>query len=102
MNPCDESQTALLFDDKNLDADRTTREPVLPASPSSTATTKKTTQTNTEGYPVHSFETLLKELATRCRNRCSMSSGPSQATFDQLTQRTPVQQKVMELLNCTQ
>lgn len=92
----------LLFDDENLDDDRKTRDPVLPASPSAAAKNKKTTRTNTEGYPIHSFETLLKELATCCRNRCSMSSNPSEATFDQLTQRTPLQQRALELLNCTQ
>jgi transposase len=92
----------LLFDDEELEDNRKTRDPVLPAKPSASARSKKTGQVSAEGYPVHSFETLLKELATCCRNRCSMSSSPSGATFDQLTQRTPLQERTLELLECTQ
>jgi hypothetical protein len=88
----------LLFEDENLDEDRKTRDPVLPASPSEAVKSKKINRINSEGYPVHSFETLLAELATRCRNRCSMTSSPSGATFDQLTERTELQQRIMELL----
>ncbi len=92
----------LLFEDEDLDEDRKTRDPVLPAKPSESAKSKKTNRVNAEGFPVHSFETLLEELATCCRNRCRMTSSPSGATFDQLTQRTQLQQKAMELLECTQ
>jgi transposase len=92
----------LLFDDEELEDNRKTRDPVLPAKPSASARSKKMERISTGGYPVHSFETLLKELATCCRNRCSMSSSPSGATFDQLTQRTPLQQRALELLECTQ
>ena len=92
----------LLFDDEELEDNRKTRDPVLPAEPSVSAKSKKMERISAEGYPVHSFETLLKELATCCRNRCSMSSSPSSTTFDQLTQRTPLQQRALELLDCAQ
>ena len=92
----------LLFDDEDLEDNRKTRDPVLPAEPSVSAKSKKMERISAEGYPVHSFETLLKELATCCRNRCSMSSSPSSTTFDQLTQRTPLQQRALELLDCAQ
>lgn len=92
----------LLFDDEELDDARKTRDPVLPARPSASARIKKTERINTEGYQVHSFETLLEELATCCWNRCTMKSSPSGATFDQLTQRTALQQRALELLECTQ
>jgi len=92
----------LLFNDEELEDNRKTRDPVLPAQPSETVKSKKSKKVTAEGYPVHSFETLLKELATCCRNRCSMSSSPNGATFDQLTQRTPLQQRAMELLKCSQ
>ena len=92
----------LLFDDEELEAERKTRDPVLPAKPSASSKSKKMERFNAEGYPVHSFETLLEELATCCRNRCSMKSSPSGATFDQLTQRTALQQRALELLECTQ
>ena len=96
------SLAPLLFDDEDLDEGRKTRDPVLPASPSTAAKSKKRDLVTADGYPIHSFETLLAELATCCRNRCSMSSSPSGATFDQLTQRTPLQQRALELLECTQ
>lgn len=92
----------LLFEDEELDNNRKTRDPVLPAKPSEAVKFKKAARVNVEGYPVHSFETLLEELGTCCRNRCRIASSPSGATFDQLTQRTPLQQRAMELLECTQ
>jgi len=92
----------MLFDDEELNDSRKTRDPVLPAEPSAAAKSKKSSQTTADGYPVHSFDTLLKELATCCRNRCGVSSSSSGATFDQLTERTGVQQRAMELLGCAQ
>ena len=88
----------LLFDDEQLDQDRKTRDPVAPAKPSASAKKKKTLRVTTEGLPIHSFETLLAELATRCRNRCRIKSDPNSPTFSHLTQPTPLQQRVFDLL----
>lgn len=88
----------LLFDDEQLDQDRKTRDPVAPAKPSALAKKKKSLRVTTEGLPIHSFETLLAELATRCRNRCRIKSAPNSSTFSQLTQPTPLQQRAFELL----
>ena len=89
----------LLFDDENLDEERKKRDPVAQARPSRSARRKKVKRVTTDGLPVHSFETLLGELATRCRNQCQIKSDPSGASFTQLTQRTPVQTRALELLN---
>ena len=58
----------LLFEDEELPAARMRRDPVLPAKVGAAAQQKKATHTTPEGLPVHSFQSLLVELATRCRN----------------------------------
>ena len=88
----------LLFDDEELDEDRKKRDPVAPARQSVSAKKKKTTRLTPDGFPVHSFETLLKELATRSRHRCRIKSDPSFPTFRQLTEPTPLQVRAMQLL----
>lgn len=92
----------LLFDDEELAVARKNRDPVLPAEPSAAVKSKKANKRTVEGFPVHSFDTLLEDLGTCCRNRCGMGSSPAGATFDQLTQRTALQQRAMELLGCAQ
>jgi transposase len=88
----------LLFDDEQLDADRKTRDPVAPAKPSAQAKKKKLVRLTADGLPIHSFETLLADLATRCRNRCRIKSDPNSTSFTHLTEPTPLQQRVFELL----
>jgi transposase len=94
-----EALAPLLFDDQELAAARTTRDPVAPARPSRSSHRKRTTRRIVDGLPVHSFTTLLKSLATQCRNRCRMASAPTGATLDQLTEPTPLQAKVSELID---
>ena len=48
--------------------------------------------------PVHSFQTLLKELATITKNRIKPKL-PGNDTSDRITKTTPLQQKVFDLLN---
>jgi transposase len=88
----------LLFDDEQLDQDRKTRDPVAPAKTSASAKKKKALHVTPEGLPIHSFETLLAELATRCRNRCRIKSDPNTTTVSHLTQPTPLQQRAFDLL----
>jgi transposase len=88
----------LLFDDEELDADRQIRDPVAPAKPSRSATKKKTTRRTTDGLPVHSFDTLLAELGTRCRNRCRTKTGKTGFIFDQISDPSPLQKRALELL----
>ena len=48
--------------------------------------------------PVHSFETPPRELATRCRNIRSIAAESSSATFQHLTDPTPLQARAFQLL----
>jgi transposase len=88
----------LLFDDEQLAQDRNSRDPVAPAQPSASAQRKKIKRVSPEGHPIHSFETLLAELATLCRNRSRVKSDPNSTPFDHLTQPTPLQQRAFQLL----
>jgi tartrate/fumarate subfamily iron-sulfur-dependent hydro-lyase alpha chain len=67
----------LLFDDEELPDSRSTRDAVAPARPSSSAKKKKTTRLTPDGLPIHSFNTLLAALGTRCQNRCRLTADPS-------------------------
>jgi len=87
----------LLFEEENLSADRRRRDPVAPAKPSAKTQRKKATQQTDDGLPVHSFETLVRELGTRCRNTCVLASDPSQS-FQQLTEMTALQAEAFKLL----
>lgn len=89
----------LLFADEELEEERDTRDPVVPAQASASAMAKKKTRRTSDGHPVHSFRTLLAELAERCRLTCHISAGEPEATFTQLTERTPFQEEAFRLLN---
>jgi hypothetical protein len=71
---------------------------VLPAQPSSAAQRKKHRRHTADGLPVHSFETLLVELGTRCRLRCRLQTDANPPAFEQLTERNPIQQRAFELV----
>jgi transposase len=89
----------LLFEEEELETSRVERDPVAPAQPSDSVQRKKLTHQTEDGLPVQSFATLLKELATRCRNTCKLASAPSGITFFQVTERTPLQAKAFTLLD---
>ena len=89
---------ALLFDDETRDVDRKTRDPVAPAEPSPAARRKKSHRHTDDGLPVHSFETLLAELGTRCRHRCRLNADPKAPTVERVTEPTPIQSRVLELI----
>jgi hypothetical protein len=88
----------LLFADEDLKQNRATRDPVATAKPSAAVKAKKTVRLTAEGLPVHSFDTLLEALATRCRNTCRVKATASEASFSQLTQPTPLQARAYQLL----
>jgi hypothetical protein len=88
---------ALLYDDTDLDLERWVRDPVRPAKGSRTAAEKKKTGKAVDGFEVHSFETMMVELATRCRHICS-TPGSQGMTFTMETEPTSWQTKVMDLL----
>ena len=88
----------LLFADEDLKQTRATRDPVATAQPSAAVKAKKAVRLTPEGLPVHSFDSLLEALATRCRNTCRVTATPSKASFSQLTQPTPLQARTYQLL----
>jgi transposase len=88
----------LLFDDEELEENRKTRDPVAPAEPSASAKIKKRERLTADGLSIHSWETLVKALATRCRNVCRVGTDPTGPTFTRLTDANPLQLRVQELL----
>ena len=88
----------VLFQDDELDADRWTRDAVAKAEASESARAKKRTKKTTDGWPVHSLASLLTELATRCKNTCRAGEGKTEIRFNQLTELTPFQAHVFDLL----
>jgi transposase len=94
-----EAWAPLLFEDEQLPVDRLRRDPVAPAEPSDSVRRKKSTHQTASGLPVQSLATLLKHLATRCRNTCRVTTDPTGSTFDQPTQFTPLQAEAFRLLH---
>jgi hypothetical protein len=87
----------LLFHDEELDADRARRDPVAPAQPSESVRRKKATRVGDDGLPLHSFQTLLAELATRCRNTAHLK-GDGAPTLQLVTELSPIQARAFQLL----
>ena len=85
----------LLFDDEEVEQDRKRRDPVKPARPSASAERKRLSKQTAHGFPVHSFETLLHDMATRCRVTCRFGK----SEFTQLTPLTEIQTRALELLS---
>lgn len=94
----------LLFEEENLEELRKTRDPVLPATPSDEVKKKKKVKINKDGFVVHSFETLIAELGTRCKNKCRLQSQKNSPHVYQITELKPLQRKAFELaeIKCTQ
>ena len=88
----------LLFDDEQLPLERSQRDPVAPAKPSASAKRKKSARRTEEGFPIHSFTTLMAELGTRCRNRCRLKADPQSPVIHQNTEPTPLQARALELI----
>jgi transposase len=88
----------LLFDDEELAVERNTRDPVAPAEPSDSAQRKKSDRRTGEGLPLHSFSTLMAELATRCRHRCRLKLDSQSPIIYQDTEPTTLQARALELI----
>ncbi len=88
----------LLFDDHEREAAEATRKSIVaPAPRSEAAKQKEQSRRTADGYPVQSFQCLLKDLATLCKNRVRWSSG-SDVEFERVTLPTALQRRVFELL----
>lgn len=88
----------ILFDDEELDVNRKKRDPVATAKPSTSAKEKRKVRKTKDGLPIHSFNTLLKEFGTLCRNRCRIKSSPDSPPFYQNTELSPLQARAFKLL----
>jgi transposase len=88
----------LLFDDHEREAAEATRKSIVSPAPRSEAAQRKDHERRTSaGMAVQSFQCLLKDLATLCKNRVRWESTP-QLEFDRLTLPTALQRRVFELL----
>lgn len=88
----------LLFDDEEHEEAEAQRPSVVaPAQPSAKARRKASRQRTDQGDPVHSFQTLLADLATIVKNRIEPKIVGAQP-FDQTTRPTPLQQRALDLL----
>lgn len=92
------SLAPMLFKDDDHDGAEAARtSPVAPALRSEKALKKMHTKRTEEGEPVHSFATLLKDLATIAANRVQPIDGDL-PTFTVITTPTPIQRRAFELL----
>ena len=86
----------LLFDDHDKDnARKGLSSPVAPAKVSAAAKAKAASRKTADGLPVHSFRTLLQDLATLTRNTVRLGDAPP---ANLLASPTPIQQQVFAKL----
>src|SRR3984957_20307610 len=94
----------MLFDDTDKAAAEAMRSSVVAtAQRSQAAVAKQTTGLTDDGLPVHSFHSLLADLATLARNTVTTAITPNYP-LTVLTRPTSIQQKAFDLLGikCTQ
>src|ERR1700731_4289997 len=94
----------MLFDDTDKDAAKARRTSgVAQPQRSPAAVRKQTTGLTEDGLPVHSFRSLLADLATLARNTITTAITPNYQ-LSVLTKPTPIQQKAFDLLGigCSQ
>ena len=85
----------ILFDDDDPAAAQAQRDSIVaPAKRSPQALHKAQSKRTQDGLPVHSFQTLLADLATVAKNTALMN----QTTMQIVTTPTPLQQRALELL----
>jgi hypothetical protein len=87
-----------LYEDEERREERKRRGLILPAEPTAAAKAKKQSQETREGLPVHSFATLLADLASRARVTYEFKSGELKLTCKQVPEPTPLQARAYELI----
>ena len=93
----------ILFDDDDRETARARRRSVVaPAERSPQAQRKAQTKRTAQGEPVHSFQTLLRDLATIAKNTIVFNTNHldfgKAPTFARITVPTPLQQRAFDLL----
>jgi hypothetical protein len=86
----------LTFTDTERAPQPTRLDPVGEALASATARGKAATKRTEEGEPVQSYQSLLEHLKTLTRNTCRIAG--TGITFDKLSEPTPIQRRVFELI----
>ena len=88
----------LLFTDDDKPAAQAARtSPVAPAARSPRALAKAAAKHTPAGLPVHSFTSLLADLATICLNQIQPAD-PALPAFQLVTTPTPMQRQALDLL----
>jgi hypothetical protein len=91
----------ILFDDHDKVAAEAARTSIVAKAKRSSAAKRKALEKRThDGLPVHSFRSLLGDLATVTRNTMAMVGQPD-ATFVLYPKLTPVQARAFKLLEIT-
>jgi hypothetical protein len=89
----------MLYDDDDKQGAEALRQSVVAkAQRSPTAVTKQTTGRTPDGLPVHSFQTLIADLATLTKNTVEIATAPG-APFTITARATPIQKKALDLLD---
>jgi len=92
----------MLFQDDDRETAKAARSsPVAPAQRSRAAINKVHTNKTAEGYPVHSFKTMLADLGTICLNKIKPTDA-GLPTFTIITSATPLQRRALELLGVSE
>lgn len=87
----------ILFDDHDPMGAKAKRASIVsPAKPSNAAQKKASTKKSQDGLPIHSFRTLLADLATLTSNK--VENKEHGLSFVRLARPTPMQQKAFDLL----
>src|ERR1700722_7723492 len=88
----------ILFDDDDRAQAQTARASIVaPAQRSASAKLKALTKQTGDGLKVHSFQTLIGDLATIVKNRIKPTD-KNDVVFDMLTEPTVIQQRALDLL----
>jgi len=89
----------ILFDDHDKAGAQMQRESIVaPAKRSLEAEAKACSKVCEDGTPVHSFRTLLSDLATITKNTVAMKNEPQSTMFEKITHPTVLQQHALDLL----
>ena len=97
-----EAWAPLMFADTDSQA-KAARDPVAPAQRSALASAKAASKRLDDGEPVHSFATLMSQLATLVRNTCrTPGANPDAPTFELLTTPSAHQQRALALIRAIQ
>jgi hypothetical protein len=88
----------LFYDNDKPGAAAKRADPVAAAQRSNQALTKAARKHTDDGTPVHSFTSLLADLATICANHIQIQPAGDTPAFTMITSPTPLQRQAFDLL----